>query len=347
LKRLDVADRPYGLDGLDLMDWTWTNSFAQLLRASSFPMWLTLVAAAFCALVLAITLLRAERSVANGALTVITLLAVAVAAAATTRGIGGAGTLQARMPMQAVNVSVPALSCMDDLAGDEVEAACERLLFGSPDTVAAAVSYAAAQISNLSAFGAADAANKIMTPALQALRHAVERDRYGLIAHVLTTRDNCTPTNCAAYLSLTDTRRIAANIEAKTYEGLVQHYSPLWAAHDAASTTPAATLTPPVEGAAVPTGKPTNAEFPSAASIPPVNIMTPEPSPNKPAVPAAEPQSEPTPTPAPRPQAASRSHNATHQAPPARRRSSPPAPPPAQRAAPQAPPVQLTPPAAR
>ena len=27
----------------------------------------------------------------------------------------------------------------------------------------------------------------------------------------------------------------------------------------------------------VPTGKPTNAEFPTAASTPPVNIMTPEP----------------------------------------------------------------------
>jgi len=30
----------------------------------------------------------------------------------------------------------------------------------------------------------------------------------------------------------------------------------------------------------VPTGKPTNAEFPTSASIPPVNIMTPEPAAN-------------------------------------------------------------------
>ena len=51
-------------------------------------MWVTLAAAGFFALILLITLLRAERSVANGALTVITLLAVGVAVAATGRGYG-------------------------------------------------------------------------------------------------------------------------------------------------------------------------------------------------------------------------------------------------------------------
>lgn len=324
------------------MDWSWTNSFEQILRGSSFPMWLTLTAAAFCALVLAITLLRAERTVANGALTIITLLAVAVAAVATTRGIGGAGTRQAGAPLQVANTALPALSCMDDLAGDEVEAACERILFGSPDNVAAAVSYAAAQISSLAAFGTADAAGRIMTPALQALRHAIERDRYGFVAHVLTTRDNCTPTNCAAFQSLTDTRRIVSNIEARTYDSLVRRYSASWtAAHEAASTIPSAVA---IEGASVPTGKPTNAEFPSAASIPPVNIMTPEPAANTAATAAPEPQQPPTPT--PRPSAASKSHDAaTHQSPPPRRR--PPPPPPAPRAAPAPPPVQLTPQPAR
>ena len=337
------------------MDWISTNPFAQLFHASSFPMWLTLVAAAFCALILAVTLLRAERSVANGALTVITLLAVAVAAAATARGIGGAATLQARVPMQATHVPLAALSCMDELAGDEVEAACERILFRSPDNVAAAVSYAAAQVSNLTAFGTADAADRMMTPALQALRHAVERDRYGFVAHVLTTRDNCTPSNCAAFLSLTDTRRIAMNIEAKTYEGLVQRYGPSWvAAHDAAAAMPPATAVTSPEGASVPTGKPTNAEFPSAASIPPVNIMTPEPSTsNAAAVPASEAPAQPsstqtpTPTPAPRPQDASRPRGITHQSQPPRRRPPPSPQPPAQRSPPTAPPVQLTPPAAR
>ena len=34
-----------------------------------------------------------------------------------------------------------------------------------------------------------------MTPELQALRRAVERDRYGLMAYVLVVRDHCTPSD--------------------------------------------------------------------------------------------------------------------------------------------------------
>ncbi|MGB3865885.1 MAG: hypothetical protein WBA29_09675, partial [Xanthobacteraceae bacterium] len=72
------------------MDLAWTNSLDQLWRSPMVPMWLTLAAAAFFALVFLVIVLRADRSVANGALTVMTLLAVAVAAAATVRGLGTA-----------------------------------------------------------------------------------------------------------------------------------------------------------------------------------------------------------------------------------------------------------------
>ena len=54
-------------------------------------MWLTLAAAGFFGLIVLITLLRAEKSVANGALTVITLLAIGIAVAATIRGFGPGG----------------------------------------------------------------------------------------------------------------------------------------------------------------------------------------------------------------------------------------------------------------
>ena len=57
-------------------------------RSPTFPMWLTLAAAGFFGIIVLITLLRAEKSVANGALTVITLLAIGVAVAATIRGFG-------------------------------------------------------------------------------------------------------------------------------------------------------------------------------------------------------------------------------------------------------------------
>ena len=58
------------------MKWAWAATLDQLWHSPAFPMWLTLAAAAFFALIVLVTLLRAEKSVANGALTVITLLAV-------------------------------------------------------------------------------------------------------------------------------------------------------------------------------------------------------------------------------------------------------------------------------
>src|SRR5215213_3137398 len=115
------------------MNWAWPSSFDEIWRTATFPMWLTLAAAGFFALILLITLLRAERSVVNGALTVITLLAVGVAVAATLRGFGSdtAGTARGIQPPRSIAAAHPALSCIDDLAGDTVLAACEKLLFGS------------------------------------------------------------------------------------------------------------------------------------------------------------------------------------------------------------------------
>ena len=73
------------------MNWAWASSLDQIWRSPTFPMWLTLAAAGFFGIIILITLLRAEKSVANGALTVITLFSIAVAAAATIRGFGPGG----------------------------------------------------------------------------------------------------------------------------------------------------------------------------------------------------------------------------------------------------------------
>jgi hypothetical protein len=256
----------------------------QLWRSPTFPMWLTLAAAAFFGVVLLVTLLRAEKSVANGALTVITLLAIGVAVAATIRGFGPGGRPSSvSLGSPATTASLPALSCIDDLAGDTALAACEKILFGSPDSVAAAVTYASDRISRLTAFGDVAAANSGMTPELQALRRSVERDRYGLMAYVLSVRDRCQPADCAAYTSLTDHNQIAANIDERVYESAIIRYAPSWGAPAATAAAPAvATLAP-----SAPTGKPTNADFPSATSIPAVNIMTPEPGASPPRTPTA------------------------------------------------------------
>jgi hypothetical protein len=164
------------------------------------------------------------------------------------------------------------LSCVDDLAGEAVLTSCEKALFGSPESAAAAISYAASQITRLTSFGDVTAANKIMTPELQALRHAVEHDRYGLMAYVLAARDHCTPSDCKAFQALADRHQIVTNMDERVYDVMISRYAATWNALAAPVAAPVAALVP-----GVPTGKPTNADFPSAASTPPVSIMTPEP----------------------------------------------------------------------
>ena len=284
------------------MNWAWAASLDQLWRSPTFPMWLTLAAAGFFGIIVLITLLRAEKSVANGALTLITLLAVGIAVAATIRSFdpderGASAEAQSAQPVIA---ALPALSCIDDMAGETVLTACEKALFGSPESAAAALSYAASQITRLTALGDVAAANKSMTPQLQMVRRAVERDRYGLMAYVLAVRDHCTPADCAAFRSLTDQHQIVSNMDERAYDGLIARYAPSWNAPAAASA-PVAMLAP-----SMPTGKPTNAEFPTAASTPAVSIMAPEPgtAPTPPRSPASStPATAPLPSPRPTPTA--------------------------------------------
>ncbi|MBC7585446.1 MAG: hypothetical protein H7316_17010 [Tardiphaga sp.] len=293
------------------MNWAWATSLEQLWRSPSFPMWLTIAVAAFFGLIVAITLLRAEKSVANGALAVITLLAMAVASAATIRsyGAGGQGSASVASNVKAAApepppamASLPALSCLDDLAGDAVLAACEKVLFGSPENAAAAVSYAAARLAWLVSFGDVTSANKVLTPELASLRRSIERDRFGLIGHLLLARDNCQIGACPAYAALTNHDEIAAHMEQRSYDTLIARYAPGW--NMPTATAPGVvTLSglPP----SMPTGKPTTADFPTSASIPPVNIMTPEPPINAPRSPAANAQAAapaaPKKPPAPKP----------------------------------------------
>jgi hypothetical protein len=281
------------------MNWAWVTSHDQLWHSPTFPMWLTLAAAVFFAIIVLLTLVRAEKSVANGVLTVITLLAIGAAGVVTIRGFGpdGGEAFGSKNLLPApVNVAMPALSCTDGLAGDVVEVACEKALFGTPDAAAAAVSYVASEISRLRSFGDAAAADSVMSPELQALRRAIERDRYGLVAHVLIARDHCQPSDCATFQSLTDHSQVAANMEERIYEKLVMRYASSWNAP--AATTDAA-MPPTSALMSEPTGRPTTMDFPTSASIPPVNIMTPEPSTGAAAPPPASAAAHTVPKPRP------------------------------------------------
>ena len=256
------------------MDWALGSSLDEFWRSPTFSMWLTLAVAGFFGLIVLIALLRAEKSLANVALTVITLSAIGIAGAVTIRGFGPGDRASSETPLPPPVIAVlPALSCIDDLAGETVLTACEKSLFGSAESTAAALSYAAVQITRLMSFGDVAAAGKNLPPEVQALRRAVERDRYGLMAHVLLARDHCTPSECAVFRSLADRRQLVSNMDERVYDGLVMRYSASWnAPAPAAAPAPVAALAP-----SMPTGKPTNADFPSAASTPAVNIMTPEP----------------------------------------------------------------------
>jgi hypothetical protein len=285
------------------MNWAWAASLDHIWGSPNLPLYLTLATAGFVAIIVLITLLRSERSVANGLLALITLLAIGVAGVVTFRGFGTAGAVQSSeaRPVQTATAPLPQLSCIDELAGDAVLTACEKTLFGSAESVAAAVAYAASQITLLTSLGDVATANKGGGSDLLALRRAIERDRYGLMAYVLTARDRCTPSACRAFRSLTETRQIASNMEDRVYESLIMRYAASWNTPQAAAGMIAAL--PP----SLPTGKPTNAEFPTSASTPPVNIMTPEPplgAAPKPSSAAPAPPAAPASPAAPRPPAA-------------------------------------------
>jgi hypothetical protein len=111
------------------------------------------------------------------------------------------------------------------------------------------------------------------------LRHALEADPFGVVAQVLAVRDGCTPAQCGAFALLQDTRRISANLAERPFEARLKQYAASWPASGGrpVASTPTPAAAPPTPAAAGPR-VPNNLYFPSASSIPPVNIMTAEPA---------------------------------------------------------------------
>jgi hypothetical protein len=171
-----------------------------------------------------------------------------------------------------------AFACLDPLVGDVVETACEKTVFQTPESTAAALSYVAAELTLLADFMLyARKAGSDLPPALGNLRRSIEGDRFGLVARVLVVRDGCTPGNCPAFALLTDPGRIAVNLAGRSYDLYVERHAPAWAA---GAKSPVVAATGLGEGDAQPAPAPTPRAglfFPSAASIPPVTIMNAEP----------------------------------------------------------------------
>ena len=247
-----------------------------------------------------------------------------------------------------------ALACLDAVASVVVENACEKPLFANPEAVAAAVAYVDARFSLLASSAVLAERDPSYQPAVERLRRGLEADRFGLVAHVLTTR-GCAGADCAELRLLHDPTHVVANMKAHAFEAVLGVHALAWqpggagaaAVASAAASSPIAPSTPlattgaaaPVSAAAPPSVSP-KFDFPSANSIPAVSIMSAEPGPP----PAPEPRPA-TVLPPKRPAAASAPAPRRQTA---REAAAPPAPPPQQRApqpAPQ-PPTQIAPEAA-
>jgi hypothetical protein len=122
-----------------------------------------------------------------------------------------------------------ALSCLDELAGEAVDAACEKAVFASPEAVASAVQYVTAQLALLhdgtAYVGRGDAA---YASELAPLRTAVELDRFGFVAQVLKERDGCTEERCDALAKFHDSTRVVGNLRERTFEEQVKKYIAIW-----------------------------------------------------------------------------------------------------------------------
>src|SRR5580692_1968557 len=191
-----------------------------------------------------------------------------------------------------------ALACLDAVAGDNVDAACEKALFASPAAVAAATSYATARLELLSDMAAyVKHGGRDIDGALLPLRHSLETDAYGFLAHALAVRDGCTSQNCKALDVLADASRVRANLSGQTLDRYLDRYLTAWALQpdSPGPVAEAATQSQPTYQPGPPSQrKMVNIDFPTAASIPPVSIMNPEPG-TKP-TPAAASAANPNPT---------------------------------------------------
>jgi hypothetical protein len=252
------------------------------LGTSDLRLWVAAGSAALLAafLVLAVAVPRTGKSAVLRCLLVIVAAAAGVAGTWATAVIGDQGAERQQLEYRAQALSARALapgsplSCLDALGADSLAAACEHDIFASPMSVASAISYTAARaalLADIEAYAARSHGN--VDDLLLPLRRSLEADTFGLLAHVLATQDDCTAQSCRAFALLRDASRVRANLSDATLPHYLEHYLPVWAkAVDATVAAEVKQMQPP--GA---TQHVVNIDFPTAASIPAISIMNPEP----------------------------------------------------------------------
>jgi hypothetical protein len=264
----------------------------------SVPIWLAWVGAVALAVSLLLAIQRAGGFALISSLFRVGLIAVGVLAlwlyveergGSTTRSNPGSErrSLDDRKAALMAGAITPgsALSCLDEIAGEIVEARCEKAVFASPEAVAADVNYVMSQLALLNdGTTYAERGDATYAGELAPLRAALELDRFGLVAHVLGDQ-GCMPDRCDAMMRLRDSSKVLANLRDHTFDEQVKKYTAVWNASKpgeglvAAAAPPAAPsgMVAPPPGTVAPRYDP-----PSSSSIPPVSIMAPEaPSPRE------------------------------------------------------------------
>jgi hypothetical protein len=181
--------------------------------------------------------------------------------------------------LRAQAVASGTLACLER-ATEALQASCAQSLFASPGVISTAGIYIA---SRLDAMKAARRYSGPRTPqfddAVAALERSLQEDPFGLAADILVRREGCTAERCEAFSLFADPARLADNIRNKTFDANVARYTAAWGALQPGAPQSAAPAGVP---ALTPGGEtrapiPDKYQLPSAASIPPVSIMTDEP----------------------------------------------------------------------
>jgi hypothetical protein len=250
------------------------------------------VAGALAALILVMAVVLIRRSTYGSASRLLLPLAIfvicALAAVAildrvaiNERTAGQRALLQreSQLSMSAVGSGSP-LACLDGVAGEQVENACEQAVFADAQSTARAVAYVTARLSLLSDVYATARGDQDFLAAFGTGRRAIELDRYGIAAHVLAVRDGCTSERCTAFAMFQDTGTLKANLKARAFDSYVSRYATAWAKSEPGTDRPQASAAPQAGAGepSVPHPIDSRYDFPSAASIPPVSIMNAEPA---------------------------------------------------------------------
>lgn len=172
------------------------------------------------------------------------------------------------------------LACLE--AADELDlaAACEDALFANPQTVAAAVAFTSARVAWLRDARAFARDDSSFEATIRPLQAALAQDRFGFVAQTLKDHYGCTAEACALLALFGEASTLRANLREDPLSKRIAMHKNAWLAEPEptpAARNPATTASGDAPRQSRYPPLPPDFTLPSADSIPPISIMTPEP----------------------------------------------------------------------